>query len=135
MSKSRIVVSAVIERDGAILLGKKAPGAGPYPDTWHLPGGGVNLGQETLVEAVRREVREETGIEIDSIEPLIFDEDDEPDKHGVMTHYIFLVYRARHASGTLRPADDLKELRWVKKEELSRMPLTRPSKKLLPSLF
>ena len=130
----RIIVSAVIEKDGAILLGRKRPGIGPYPDAWHLPGGGVNLGEETLVEAVRREVREEAGIEINNIEPLAFDEDDEPDKHGAMTHYVFLVFRARHHSGALRAADDIATLRWVKKEELNNVPLTRPSMKLFRGL-
>ncbi len=126
----RIIVSAVIENKGAILLGKKSPGVGPYPDSWHLPGGGVNLGEETLVDAVRREVREETGIEIDALEPLAFDEDDEPDKHGVMTHYVFLMFKARYLRGELRAADDIAELRWAKLEELRRLPLTRPSTRL-----
>jgi len=126
----RIIVSAVIEKDGAVLLGKKAPGVGPYPDVWHLPGGGANMGEETLVEALAREVREETGIEIENIEPYAFDEDDGPDKHGVMTHYIFLVFKARYLQGALQAAGDIAELRWVKKEELNNFPLTRPSIKL-----
>ena len=126
----RIIVSAVIERGGAILLGKKAPGVGPYPDTWHLPGGGVNLEGETPVGAVKREVREETGIEIDDIEPLAFDEDDEPDKRGIITHYVFLVFRGQYVSGVARAADDIIELRWVGKGELAQFPLSRPAMKL-----
>ena len=39
----RVVVSAVIEKGSAVLLGRKPKDFGPYPNTWHLPGGGLNL--------------------------------------------------------------------------------------------
>ena len=73
-------------------MGKPPKGVGPYPDTWHIPGGGVELGKESLIEALRREVKEETNIEITDIIPIGFSEDREPNKHGEMTHYIFLIH-------------------------------------------
>jgi 8-oxo-dGTP diphosphatase len=124
--KSRVVVTAYIEKNGKVLLGKKKPGVGPYPDTWHLPGGGVNLGDESIDEAIAREVKEETGLDVKNVERVIFDEDSEPDKNGEMTHYIFLVYKMTANSFEATAADDIVDLKWVDIKELKDLPLPRP---------
>jgi len=58
---------AAILRDGRLLLVKRlrAPEAG----TWSLPGGKVDFG-EPVADAVRREIREEVGLEIELVKPL-----------------------------------------------------------------
>ena len=62
---NRIIVSAVIiSKDGKTLMGKKDPSqGGVYPDAWHIPGGGIEDG-ETMEMALAREVLQETGINI-----------------------------------------------------------------------
>lgn len=130
----RVIVAAVIEKDGKILLGKRKQNMGPYPNCWHIPGGGVELGEESLVDALRREVREEANIEITNIEPIEFSEDYEPDKHGVMTHYIFHDYHAHYVSGEMNAASDMVELRWFSRLELHDIPHTRPGEKLFKRL-
>jgi ADP-ribose pyrophosphatase YjhB (NUDIX family) len=55
-------VSGLIVRDGRVLLVRR--GKEPFKGHWSLPGGGVAPG-ETLREAVKREMREETGLEVD----------------------------------------------------------------------
>ena len=55
-------VAAVMVRDGKLLLIKR--GVEPSKGKWSVPGGRVEWG-ETLIEAVKREVREETGLEIE----------------------------------------------------------------------
>lgn len=49
-----------------------------------------------MKDGIAREILEEAGIEVEILEPISFDEDFEPNKHGEMTHYIFLVFRARY---------------------------------------
>ncbi|OGL90028.1 hypothetical protein A3J36_03365 [Candidatus Uhrbacteria bacterium RIFCSPLOWO2_02_FULL_54_37] len=115
-------------------MGKPPKGVGPYPDTWHIPGGGVELGKESLIEALRREVKEETNIEITDIIPIGFSEDREPNKHGEMTHYIFLNFKARYASGNSTAASDMSKLQWVPLHELKNLSLTRPSVPLFKRL-
>lgn len=132
--KSRIVVAAIIKKHNLILLGHKPPDVGPYPNTWYIPGGGVNMGTETLEEAVRREIREECSIEVRNLKRLSFHEDFEPDKHGIMTHYLFLVYEAVYESGEIKAADDLYMLKWFTLEELRDIQLTRPSVNLFRHL-
>jgi 8-oxo-dGTP diphosphatase len=125
--KSRVVVAAIVEKDSQILLGRKPPGIGPYPDTWHLPGGGARLEEETAEQALVREVTEETGIRIGKPKRISFNEDFEPDMKGEMTHYLFLVYLAPYLSGECKPGDDIRMLKWFAKGELNNLSLARPS--------
>lgn len=127
--KSRLIVTAFIEKDGNVLLGRKPKDKGPYPNTWHFPGGGVDLDKETLEEGIKREIREETGLEVETLEKLGFDEDYEPNKHGELTHYVFLIYKVTPTSMNAEPADDLEKLQWFPRGELKDLELTRPSAK------
>ena len=129
--KSRVVVTILIEHNGKYLLGKKPKGVGPYPNTWHFPGGGVTLGEESIFDAVKREIKEETGLTVRNIRPIIFDEDHEPDKKGEMTHYLFLVFKAEAVHVRHQAGDDMHQLQWFTRDELLRLPLTRPGAKVL----
>jgi nucleoside triphosphatase len=99
-----IVVPLLTDADGRVLLCRMAPDRGVFPGQWALPGGGVEP-TERIVDALRREVREELGIELASSEPLLF-------KDAVLAkaladgsqeslHMIFLVYRCTPASLSL----------------------------------
>lgn len=62
IGKERLVVSAAIVCDGKILLVRRSE-EDSYAGSWEFPGGGVDE-DEMLVEAIKREVQEETGIEL-----------------------------------------------------------------------
>jgi len=98
-------VEAVVEREGRVLLARRAfdPGAG----LWDLPGGFTHEGEEPLT-ALEREVREETGLGLDDVRLLgIWIE---PDYDG---RAVFCVtYTARAGEGEPEAADDVAELRW-----------------------
>jgi 8-oxo-dGTP diphosphatase len=130
--KTRNCAVAVIEKDGKILMGNKASGVGPYPNTWRIPGGGIEEG-ESPEDAVKREVMEETGLRVDYVEKVGFYEDDEPDKNGEMTRYIFNVFKVE-VSGKELVSEEFPELRWIDKSELLKSPLARPSIKLFKDL-
>ncbi len=115
--KYRVIVAAVIEKDGSFLFGKKAAGVGPFPDKWLILGGGVDLDKETLEEGLKREIREEAGIEITNIQRVAF-YDEVHEKNGEEIYHIFLNFTAEYLSGEARPGDDIEELRWVKKADL-----------------
>lgn len=132
--KSRVIVAAIIKKDGKFLLGSKPKGVGPYPDTWHLLGGGANLEEENLEEAIRREIKEEAGIELLELKKVSFDDGYEPDKHKEMTHYVFLVFEGEYKSGEVRAGDDIVELKWFTNSELKSIPLPKPTLKVFKEL-
>ena len=94
---------------GRVLLGRRAfdPGQG----LWDLPGGFLHEEEHPLV-ALRREVREETALEIEPLDFLGFWL--EPYDERIV---LCLAWTAR-ASGDARAGDDLSELRWFAPEDL-----------------
>jgi len=127
---TRLIVAAVIEKEDNILLCRKPKDIGPYPNTWNILGGGVNTESETLMEAVEREVKEETNLEIDNIRPVHFGEDTTENWHNDLTHFIFLIFRCQYKDGTLKPGDDISVAEWVKKSEVMAFNLNMPTRKL-----
>lgn len=95
---------AVIVRDGEVLLGRRAhdPNAG----RWDLPGGFLEEGEDA-VDALRREVREETGLEIEVIDFLGTWNEPYWDRT-----VLCLTWLARPAGGVEQAGDDLTELHW-----------------------
>ena len=135
--KTRVIVSAVIENSkGEISIGRKPSNQGVYLDAWHLPGGGINKG-ETLEEGLKREVKEETGLDITDIEPIIFSDgvamkhkDGETEK----VYMIFHDFKCLSKTDNFTPNDDLENLKWVAKSEIKDYNLTPPSKFLFKFL-
>ncbi|MFC1626752.1 NUDIX hydrolase [Patescibacteria group bacterium] len=122
---TRINVVAIIEKEGNILLGKKAKGIGPYPNKWLIPGGGVEK-NETLEEALRREVREETNVEIENIRK-VYEDEDIVWKNGEKQHFIYKTFHVDYINGQLKPTSDLIHLRWVKRDNLKHYDICKPS--------
>ncbi len=111
-----VAVGAVVWDGRRVLLERR--GQPPGQGRWALPGGLIELG-ETAAAAVRREVREECGIEIEVgpllglFEPIQRDEDGR-----VRSHYTILDFLAHYRSGELRAGDDAAEVRWVEPADL-----------------
>lgn len=130
---SALIVSAIIEKNGSYLFGRKPKDIGPYPNCWLLIGGRAYPEKEGLKESLKREVKEEANLEITDIQPISFDEDRRHRK-GIMTHLIFLTYLVKYKSGQEKPGDDIVKLKWVKKSEIKNLELAPPSIKLFKQL-
>ncbi|MCL4861784.1 MAG: NUDIX hydrolase [Caldilineaceae bacterium] len=102
---------AVFNRAGEVLLVKR--GRPPRQGQWGLPGGLIDLG-ERLVDAARREVREECGVEVEMGDLVAAFEPMEWDGEGrVEYHYVVLDYWAAHRAGEPVAQDDADEAAWV----------------------
>jgi 8-oxo-dGTP diphosphatase len=140
------VVGIILSSDGKILFGKKDPRAGGvYPDCWHLPGGGIEPG-ESQHEALRREIKEETGVDIAPYSPDLADgegygETEKLDKatdEKVLCKMNFYTYKVQlplpAASISTALNSDLVEITWANLSELANYQLTPPSVQLFTKL-
>lgn len=143
--KERAIVSAVlISKDNKILLGKVREG-GVYPDCWHIPGGGIDEG-ENKETALVREIKEEVGLDIKGLPIKLLSDSDTDDaiktdkntgeKFLVKMH--FNVYRVNLKENAddinISLDDDLTDYNWVPVEKLKDYKHTPPSQKLFSSL-
>jgi 8-oxo-dGTP diphosphatase len=110
-------IGAVIVKDGKAIIVKRAND--PYRGQWSIPGGRVELG-ETLAEAVRREMREETGLEV-RVGPVI-EVFERVDREGdrILYHFVVVDYLCTCTGGVLRAGDDAEDVAWVSTEDLQR---------------
>ena len=119
MKSIMIGVGAVIEdEDGRILLVKHVPERGGFwQGKWICPGGELESG-ETIEEGIKREVTEETQLEIDLLEPLSPFERIVRSNDKVSLHVIYIDYLARVTGGKLKLGSDVGEAMWIEKERI-----------------
>lgn len=116
-----VAVGAVIQERDRVLLVKHVPQRRSFWEgKWICPGGRLELG-ETIAEGVRREVKEETNLEIDLVQALPPFDTVVKRGEGVELHVVYIDYLARPRGGELRAASDVGEARWVPVAELPAM--------------
>jgi 8-oxo-dGTP diphosphatase len=109
------VGAVVIDGDHVLLIRR---GQEPMKGQWSLPGGVLEVG-ETLLDGVRREVLEETGLEVEPValievlDRIVRDEDGR-----VQFHYVLVDYLCRVTGGELCCATDAVDARWAPRDEL-----------------
>lgn len=106
-------VDAIIQNSNSILLVKRSKD--PYKNQFALPGGFVNEG-ETIEEAIKREVYEETSLEVHPIDILGVYSDPKRDPRGHIMTVVFIVLIIR---GNPSAGDDAKEISWIPIEKIS----------------
>lgn len=110
----------VWHRDRVLLVQRGKP---PSPGRWSLPGGAQEVG-ETIAEAARRELSEETGVkavlgEVVATVDLIRRDD----AGQVRYHYTLIDFVAEASSEALRPGDDAADARWFTLDEVRALDL------------
>jgi 8-oxo-dGTP diphosphatase len=92
----------------------------PYAGLWSLPGGKTEAG-EVSRDAVRRELKEETGLAAD-IQGIVDSVSVAPDTES--GRYLLTVFYGRPSGGDLKAGGDADDAEWVALEEIGTRPLT-----------
>lgn len=116
-------VGAIIIEDENVLIVRR--GQPPKMGAWSIPGGGVHLGED-LEEACMREVREETGLDVEILsEGRVLNRVTRDGWERVQFHYVLIDFVCRPIGGALQAASDISEARWVPLSEVSSLsPMT-----------
>lgn len=111
-------IGAVVVDRAKVLLVQR--GHEPSKGKWSLPGGVLELG-ESLTDGVVREVREETGLEVEVVELIeVVDRvvrQPASEGVGIRYHYVIVDYLCRVAGGKLQAASDADQVRWVERTD------------------
>ena len=124
-------VGALIVKDNKILLVKRANE--PNKGKWSIPGGVVKLG-ESLTDALKREIMEETGLEIKVSDVVCVSEEIIKDENKIKFHYVIIDFIAEVTGGELKVGSDALEARWVGFNELDSLEIVEFVKKLVENI-
>src|SRR5579884_2013289 len=112
-----IGVGAIIIHEKKVLLIQR--GKEPLKGEWSIPGGALELG-ETLQEGVRREVLEETCLEVEPVQIVeVLDRIAHDENGAVRFHYVLVDFLCRLTGGELRCSSDAAAAVWASREELN----------------
>ena len=124
-----LTVGGIIFIDNkAVLIKRKHP---PEAGRWTIPGGRIRVG-ERIDDALKREILEETGIEIEVkrlvevAEKVVRDDNDR-----IQYHYIILDYLCEFVSGKINASSDAEEVRTVNMEDIDELDLIDGTKEVI----
>lgn len=121
-SRPILGVGALIFDGDRILLVER--GKEPLKGWWSLPGGVLEVG-EKLADGIRREVLEETGLDVEPLRMAEIFERIMPDSDGrTEYHYVLIDYICAVKGGEPKAASDVSAIEWAKEDQLENYTLT-----------
>jgi 8-oxo-dGTP diphosphatase len=126
------VGGVVILKGRALLIRRGGP---PLEGQWSIPGGMLEAG-ETLIEGVRRELIEETGVEVKVGKLIEVFERINLDSAGkTQYHFVVLDYLCEAVGGKARAGSDVTDVAWAAASELGNYSLTETATRVILSAF
>jgi len=129
MKIPRIVASVILKKENKILLVKEV--LEDFNEHWIFPGGGVDFG-ETIFDAAKREVKEETGLDIEIKEFLGFKEAIFP-KYDY--HTVIFFFMAEPLNDKIIKSDKILDAKYFSKEEINDLKLVKSAEWILEDIY
>ncbi len=124
-----VTIKGLYVKDGKVLLVREREKQTP----WEMPGGGLDFGED-IKEGLKREVREEMGLNVTKIseKPVyVWTYKYPPNSRKVGWYYSFVVvFRVEFEHLNITPTDECEAVEFFSKEELQSLPLSGQAKKL-----
>lgn len=126
-------VGGVVIRDERTLLIRR--GSAPLEGEWSIPGGMLELG-ETILEGVRRELLEETAIEVRVLDLIeVFERVTRDEAGKLKYHFVILDYLCEAMGGEAQAGSDVTDVAWARESELSKYSLTPTATRVIQKAF
>ena len=107
----------------------------PLKGQWSIPGGAVEVG-EPLADALRREMREETGLQVRLLGLVeVLDRILRDSEGRIQYHFVLMDYLCQPVGGELRAGTDAAQVRWVEREKLSEYGLRPETQEVIEKAF
>lgn len=117
-----VLVNAVVEKDGKILVSQRSWEETHEPGKWTIPGGKVERTKgdvwNVIEETLKKEVMEETGVEIEDHAELLTNN---TFIRSTGQHVVALIFLCHWKSGEAKSLEDTIDIRWISEEELKDM--------------
>jgi 8-oxo-dGTP diphosphatase len=126
------VGGVVVGEQGALLVRRGRP---PLEGEWSIPGGMLEVG-ETILEGVRRELAEETGLDVRVLDLIEIFERISLDAEGKPKyHFVVLDYYCEVIAGNAQAGSDAREVTWVKEGDLGNYALAASAQRVIQKAF
>ena len=113
MSKFVVVITAIITNKNKFLILKRSPSMEIHPNKWSFPGGKLEKGED-IYDCLSREIKEETGLEIQQELQYISDYTYERPNKDWTLGFCFLV---TSESNHVKLSSEFKDYKWITKSE------------------
>lgn len=125
-TKFKLNVSTIINKNGLVLIQKRAMDEEVFPGLFGIPGGTVEATDKNLMAALQREVMEEVGVKINNIKLFQNNIVTKPNKST-----LYMVFTSDYESGTAKAMDGTESVQWSSLEEVKELEFTPTTKELL----
>jgi mutator protein MutT len=120
----------ILNKENKILLGKRSDDDDIFPGVWSMPGGKTEISDQTIEDALLREVLEEVGVEIEDIKLV---------GNNIKIHNginkLFMFFTARYKSGAPSVLEDTSEVGWFEYAQITKEMVTPFTYKTIKLVF
>lgn len=120
------VGALIVNADGKLLMIRTFK----WSDLWGIPGGKIKPNEPSL-DALHREVKEETNLDLTSVEFVMVQDCIQSTEFYKPAHFLLLNYLARTSQTDVTLNEEAVEYRWVTVDEAYELPLNTPTRILL----
>jgi 8-oxo-dGTP diphosphatase len=126
------VGGVVIHNERALLIRR---GSAPLEGEWSIPGGMLEVG-ETILDGVKRELLEETAIEVKVLDLIeVFERVTRDEAGKLKYHFVILDYLCEAVRGEAQAGSDVTDVAWARETELSEYSLTPTATRVIKKAF